>query len=590
MKYIIFAEMKANIQLLLLFCLILSFCACNKQTPQSLIVADSLISIQPDSAIILLKNLKNNISTESEATQMYYRLLCIKANDKAYIRHTSDSLILTILHYYIKKDDKRHLPEVYYYTGRVYRDLEDAPQALDYFQKALEVSPKDIGYHMKSKIYSQMGTLFLYQKLYNEALRMFKEALKCDLTLKDSANLVFDLRDIADAYQCINHNDSSLHYFQEAYKLAKVQEDYKLTAMIQSQIACLYTELEKYDLARQSLQPSLENVDIPSKSSVFSIASELYYKMGYIDSANYYYLKILECGTIYAKQIAHEKLAEIAINKANPQEALSHLRQYKQSTDSIYDITNTETILQLNSLYNYQLREKENNRLKTENEQNQKIILITISASLITFALLLARLQYNRRIKLQLDNQFEKLRQFEEERYRKSEQYVENMELEKKVLEQKLQEADRENNALRIQLEEQIETTLYAKKQAEKELDRRKQAESILLKSEIYEHIQKQLRTTDSKKLLSNNDWQELEKTINSTYKGFTESLSKLCDMKEHEYHVCLLIKINIAPIDIARLTIHSKEAIASTRRRLYKKVFCKNGSPKDWDNFIHSL
>ena len=91
---------------------------------------------------------------------MYYRLLCIKANDKAYILHTSDSLILPVLHYYIEKDDERHLPEAYYYAGRVYRDLGDAPQALEYFEKAAEALPEDGGYKLKSKIYSQMGTLF----------------------------------------------------------------------------------------------------------------------------------------------------------------------------------------------------------------------------------------------------------------------------------------------------------------------------------------------------------------------------------------------------------------------------------------------
>ena len=98
--------MKTNTRFILLTCLLLCFYACDrKPNPQSLIVADSLASTQPDSAIALLKTLEDNIKTESESTQMYYRLLCIKANDKAYIRHTSDSLILPVLHYYIKQED-----------------------------------------------------------------------------------------------------------------------------------------------------------------------------------------------------------------------------------------------------------------------------------------------------------------------------------------------------------------------------------------------------------------------------------------------------------------------------------------------------
>ena len=114
-----------------------------------------------------------------------------------------------------------------------------------------------------------------------------------------------------------------------------------------------------------------------------------------------------------------------------------------------------------------------------------------------------------------------------------------------------MQQADQTNKVLRDQLKEQIELTLCANKQAEIKLARRKQASTILLKSEIYNHIQKQLHTTKiSKNLLSN----------------------------------------NISPIDIAKLTMHSKEAITSNRRRLYEKVFGKKGTPKDWDSFILSL
>lgn len=583
--------MKTNTRFILLTCLLLCFYACDRKPyPQSLIIADSLASIQPDSAIALLKTLEDNIKTEPESTQMYYQSLCIKANDKAYIRHTSDSLILLVLHYYIEKRDERHLPEAYYYAGRVYRDLEDAPQALDYFEKAIDALPINEGYQLKSKIYSQMGTLFLYQKTYDEALKMFKEAQKCDIALKDSANMVFNLRDIADSYRCIDQNDSSIYYFQKAYNLAEVQGNQKLMAMVQNQMASLYSNLGKYDLARKLLQPSLDTLDIHSKSGIFSIASKLYHRMGYIDSASYYYNELLKCGTIYAKQTAHKGLAKIAILHDNPQKALLHLNQYIQYTDFIHQITDTENVRRLNSLYNYQLREKENNRLKIENKEKQNLIIYIISIGLFIIASLFAYLQRNKRKKQLLKIQLKNLRQLKEEQYKKSSLFIEENKRKIEELEQKLQEADQTNHILRTQLKEQIELTLYTNKQAEIELTRRKQSNSTLLESEIYKYIQKQLTTKTNKKLLSNNDWKELEKVINNTYEGFSKNLRNYYDLNEHEYSVCLLIKINIPPIDIAKLTNHSKEAITSTRRRLYEKVFGKKGSPKDWDEFILSL
>jgi len=114
------------------------------------------------------------MNNEPESTQMYYRLLQIKANDKAYIPHTSDSIILPIVEYYEKKRGEGHLMEAYYYAGRVYRDLQDAPHALDYFQRAAQISSGSTDYRLISKIYAQIATLFDYQDIYDESLKMFK--------------------------------------------------------------------------------------------------------------------------------------------------------------------------------------------------------------------------------------------------------------------------------------------------------------------------------------------------------------------------------------------------------------------------------
>ncbi len=135
-----------------LFLFLFSLCACkDRPCPRILATVDSLTYVKPDSAITLLKNLKKQMSNEPEATQMYYRLLKIKANDKAYITHTSDSLILPIVKYYEEKNNKDHLMEAYYYAGRVYSDLNDAPQALAYFQKAVDASKGNTDYRVISR-------------------------------------------------------------------------------------------------------------------------------------------------------------------------------------------------------------------------------------------------------------------------------------------------------------------------------------------------------------------------------------------------------------------------------------------------------
>lgn len=567
---------------------LLCLCACgNRPYPRSLLIADSLTNVFPDSAITLLVSLKDSMATQAEATQMYYRLLCIKAKDKAYLPNTSDSFILPVLHYYIMENDRRHLPEAYYYAGRVCRDLGDAPQALEYFEKALDAMEGDSNYRLKSVIYSQMGTLFSFQDIVDEALKTFRNAYQCDSILNDSAGMAFDFQDLAWTYLKKDQSDSALYYYRAAYDLAHTIQYQNLIVSTQCQMAYIYIQMKEYDLAKKALHPALNNLIIPGKSGIYSIASEFYHETGQIDSAIYYYNELLTCGTIYAKQAAYHGLAKIAISKGAAQEALGQIQQYIQCTDSIQKIINTETIRKMYSLYNYQLREKENNLLKMENEQKEQFIVYISSVCIIMIFLFIAYLQYSKRKKLQLNIQLEKLEELKKEQYRKSTQFIEENNAKIEELEDRQRHTDQENSFLKKQLQRQQEIILCTNKQIEFQIEECEQARVALFNSDIYTHF-KSLIHSDKK--LTDDDWIQLENAINSAYNGFVGKLYKLHTISEHELHVCLLIKIDILPNDIANLTNHSKESIASTRRRLFEKVFLNKGKPKDWDEFIMSL
>ncbi len=108
-----------------------------------------------------------------------------------------------------------------------------------------------------------------------------------------------------------------------------------------------------------------------------------------------------------------------------------------------------------------------------------------------------------------------------------------------------------------------------------------------IFSSDVYQRIRHYL--TDGKSM-PETEWAELTEVVNATYSGFTDKLYSLYRMSEQDYHVSLLIKIRVQPKDIATLTAHSKESIASTRSRLYQKVFGKKGSTRDWDDFILSI
>lgn len=578
-------------QALFLILVLLGFCACgHKPYPQSLIIADSLTNACPDSAITLLKNIENTLQTEPETTQMYYRLLCIKANDKAYIPHTSDSLILPVLHYYIEKGDEQHLPEAYYYAGRVYRDLGDAPQALEYFEKAAEALPEDGGYKLKSKIYSQMGTLFAYQSMYAEALEMYKRGGEYDEILKDSVGMVFTLRDIGNMYKELGKEDSTLAYFKEASRLSRLLQRIDLFNMLQSQLAFIYTDLQKYDSARTALQNALKDIEQPNRSAIYNIAARFYDVTNQTDSAIWYYNELLDFGSVYAKQTACRRLLELTLKQNDTQQATGYLNNCLLYTDSIQKLTQTETIHRMHSLYNYQLREKENIQLKTEN-RNKTLLIGMISGSLLIIIIsFIAYRQYSRRKTLELKQQLEKLRTIEKENQDKIES-LEKYKSQKEVLEKRLADINPpEDNVQKKQLGQKIELLNHILQQQAIEKEQEKDAQDCLFCSEIYKKLQERANSARGEAYITSEEWNIVKGLMSPAYPIFFERLYSLHTPNENELHVCILLKLQFRQADIARLLQLKPESISSIRRRLYQKVTGSKGSPEMWDKIIDSL
>ena len=206
---------------------------------------------------------------------------------------------------------------------------------------------------------------------------------------------------------------------------------------------------------------------------------------------------------------------------------------------------------------------------------------------LVYAVLFIVTVQSSRRKVLALQERLDKVRALQELQQAQSRQNIDQNEAKIRELETLLQKLGDENSLLRLELEEKKATLDYNNKVAIIENEKRQQAETVIFTSNIYHRIQKYLNNGRN---LGHEDWSELSEIVNSVYTGFTEKLYSLYRMTEQDYHVSLLIKVRIQPKDIALLTAHSKESVASTRSRLYQKVFGQKGSSKDWDDFVLSL
>ena len=544
--------------------ILLTVCSCNsrKSAAERLLARiDSLADVNPDSADMLLKP-PPIPSLKGRENEEVCKLLRIKTDDKLYrpVTHYRDT-ILQLIDYF--EHHPKVLPSLlgstgpalpYLYAGRIFADLGDAPQALDYYQRALDAIPVAGMANGEYKadnatdrrlakqrglLHSFIGELFSYQDLFEEAILHFAEANRWAIWARDTSDIIFNYRDVAEQYKFIDKNDSSLLFYQKALEFAKMAKDTIMCNDVMAQMASLYNKMGNHILARKYILPSLSLIDSASISGICSIASETYARLGCNDSATVYFNKLLIYGNGYGKRYAYRELSELAMKRGDIYTASKHFHQYKLLDDSIRARDNAETVARMHAAYNYQKHEREASRLRESNARMRLWLMLGAFFLVVSFGiLLLARIRHAYRRKLE----------------RSTMSKVEILRL-----------------------------------SHEQGLPEKEKALAAIEGSAIYKTIGQYI-SEGKVGGLSENDWEELHQLVNSAYPNFKKKLNELVSLNEQDYRICLLTKINVKPIHIAQLTAHSPEAISSSRRRLYQKCTNKKGKPQDWDEIIRLL
>ena len=532
-------------QLFFLLLLLLAFfasCGGNRRAEALLTSADSLADVDADSARRLLGSLRDEMESSSRSVRNHYALLCIKADDKAYIRQTSDSAILRLVDYYEHGGDERLLPVAYYYAGRAYRALNDAPQALDYLQKAAEaIEEQSLNTPLLGKIYSQIGYILTYQGFYSEAFKNHVASYRVSKIYKDTIAMIYNLRDIGEAYWKTNESDSAVFYYEKAEQLSLDIKNNEMYSNICRQMAAFYRNNGMLSEAKRYLKKSEVYVDSADLSSTFAIYANFYANSGEYDSAFIYYNKLLKVGNVYGKCTAYSGLSKYYLKHRNIDKALEYFEKYQLYNDSVAEITASDEIAKAYTMYNYKMRERENYELKLK-QKNARLRFTILSSVCIVLVLTVVFLLVRKNLHTQLI----------------------------KLKKERLKHINSDSAGI----------------------IRQKENETKLIEDTvIYKCIQKKLNDGyASGASLTDSEWFELDEAVNKISPNFSKKVHDLCKMSEHEYRVCLLIKVGITPTNIALLTHHSKEAITSVRRRLYYKAFGEKASPSEWDKVIRSL
>ena len=584
--------MKHLIYILLI--LLIGITSCQQRTPypSAMQQAETLMNSRPDSALALLQDMTDTLAMLPEEAQMYHQLLTIQAKDKLYITHTSDSLINHIVEFYENYEDKDRLMMAYYYQGSTYRDMNDAPRALKAFQQVVDLNVPNLD--LLAKTYNQMGTLFMYQGLHDEVIRVNRKAIELYLLKGKRYKISYFQRDIARMYDVKNMPDSALFYYKKACNTAIADGDSTRYYNILSELGGYYYELKEVDKAKQILLLCKELDYIDNKTHIYSMLGHVYKNELQEDSANFYYLKAAANGDIYQAYNNYRYSFMMSNKEGNYAEAVNFITKAFALKDSIDKITQTETITKINSLYNYQHTETENIRLQF-NQERQKNILYAISfvalLAILTSVLLAVYYEMKKKKALYERNKRE---QIENEKYKISQKALQDNLKKISELEKLLDKSNKEKNLLDQELVQTRQKKLEA--QNESIIQQQKEKELLLMKfqqTELYQEIWTSSTNEEGNPDFLNNPakWIALQQNIDEIYPRFTDHLKELNPSLSHtELQVCWLTKAGISPSGIARILNKTKQAITNIRSRLIKKLQIREESRMNFDQFIEEL
>ena len=294
---------------------------------------------------------------------------------------------------------------------------------------------------LMQRIYFQMGHLFWFQSVYDEALKAQHKALSYKQLASDTLSEVFILKNLGVTYADLGKTDSAFFYYKEALQKAETLRNASLAFYVKENMAALYLSQGDYMPAWNLLESPPADIDESVRTVLYQLKAQLYHQTGKADSAMHYNRLIEDRGSVYDKQKASLDMANILSGQNRYKEAAGYFQQYVTYTDSIQKQNRTEALTKAQATYNYQLRERENNQLKLKNAEQRTLILVYLLVGLLITGAGTAYLFYLRNLRRKQNERLNELERQREDQFRRSKAYIER------------------NNALIQDLEKQLAST-----------------------------------------------------------------------------------------------------------------------------------
>ena len=574
--------LKPFLYILFLVATLLLGAACRRGTSDNpeLLHAAYILDNEPDSieaAVRILKDISQNNLNQGDKS--LHTLLLVKADDKLYIPHTSDSLILMSVKYEEKHRKRGYYPEALHYAGMVYSDLGDYPTATKYFEKSLDLLPNKKSFdNLRFLVLYNLTWNLLSQCLYSSADSIARQAIELAVAKNDTLRQarVYELLGNIQLHQKkYSQAISSLNNAEKKYVDLSLPD----TISIITQVAYTEAELGKIDEAVDKIKRIEPLVDSISQSLYLSMASLIYLKGGERQDAIKVAKKLLKIPDFENKIAAYRVLLDPGLDDLMDSDSSKILsREYARELALHYERRDSMQSLHQLSLYNYDLHDR--NRIKAENKMmkwKSGVVITIIVLLIVTIVFLILERNKSRRIIL----------------------------LQKDILDltERLSQAEIANN----KIDETIPTEENNTPQENPDSSENKgkillsrfmpiingeepnpQLEIQLASSDIL----KKFRNSVLQNEISTDDWLVLEKEVLKQSPHFRENLRLLSNnsLEDAEYRIALLIRCHFRPSEIGYILDIKPGTVSRHRGNISKKIFKRNIGTRLIDRVIKSL
>ncbi|MGB8359183.1 MAG: sensor histidine kinase [Bacteroidales bacterium] len=291
----------------------------------------------------------------------------------------------------------------YYMSREMYRE------AMAYYLTSLAIEEKRNDEKRTADLYDALGLVYYYMEVFNKSLDYHQKALDIYTTHHDTLGIAETLSHLGTLYSsreyCEKRSDeeklvdyqTAISYYEQSMQLSALVSDEQSIARENQNIAAVYNKMKKPDIALGFIQKSIDyfkkaNDPEGILGALFTLGRTYYRLKEYEKSIEAYRESekmALERNLTGGIQYLYESLAMPYYDTKDYKSAYDCYIKYMTIRDSVYNAEKSKQIIELETKYQSELKQKEILRLKAEQKRKT-----TLTYSLFAVIILLGMAIY----------------------------------------------------------------------------------------------------------------------------------------------------------------------------------------------------